>query len=593
MSSEHDAQYEYGSLLLVDCGSTTTKALLFDVVEDMYRFVARGEARTHLSGPPEGKQQAAGGSIVTGLRHAIEQIAAITGRRFFENNGELIVPGRDGGAGVDFFGATVSAAEPLACITIGLLEDVSLASARHALSTTYAREVDSFNLADKRSSQEQMQAVADHEPDLILITGGVDGGADQRVLKLVETAATGIYMLPEERRPRVIYAGNVNLREQVEGLLGSVTTLYMADNVRPSLGLEQLDEVARLVARVYEEVKIAGLPGIRQVAGWSSLPLLPTANAFANIIHYFAALYKGGVLGVDLGSDSITLAAARPDDTRLMVRSDLGMGRPAMNILKQMPAEAVAAWLPGADDVASILPETVADFIYHKSLRPYTVPITEQELRAEQALARVVLRQTIASIPEAWRSYDGTGLAPFDLLLAGGAPFAGTARPGQIILMLLDALQPSGIFSVALDRHGVLPALGSLAAARPLAVVQALAGGVLTDLGFVIAPRGRAEEGQKILTIHSEDKRLGNLNIEVAAGTIEVLPLATGQSAELVLQPARGIDVGFGPGKKQKVKLHGGVMGLVIDARGRPLQFPSEPELSQGKMRQWLWDVGG
>jgi hypothetical protein len=71
------------------------------------------------------------------------------------------------------------------------------------------------------------------------------------------------------------------------------------------------------------------------------------------------------------------------------------------------------------------------------------------------------------------------------------------------------------------------------------------------------------------------------------------LPLAPGRSAELTVQPGRRFDIGLGPGKRQKMKVYGGTVGVVIDARGRPIQLPKEEAARRSLVRQWLWELGG
>jgi hypothetical protein len=81
----------------------------------------------------------------------------------------------------------------------------------------------------------------------------------------------------------------------------------------------------------------------------------------------------------------------------------------------------------------------------------------------------------------------------------------------------------------------------------------------------------------------------GELELEAKYGSLEVLPLRIGEKATLELKPRRGINVGR-VGKA--VEVNGGVIGLVIDARGRPLNLPSDPEVCRQQMQQWLWDMG-
>ena len=84
------------------------------------------------------------------------------------------------------------------------------------------------------------------------------------------------------------------------------------------------------------------------------------------------------------------------------------------------------------------------------------------------------------------------------------------------------------------------------------------------------------------------------LKAEIAYGSLEVLPLPAGQTAQLTVKPvSRRIDIGYGPGRAKKLKIHGGSVGLVIDARGRPLALPKDETERRDLIRQWRWDVGG
>ena len=41
------------------------------------------------------------------------------------------------------------------------------------------------------------------------------------------------------------------------------------------------------------------------------------------------------------------------------------------------------------------------------------------------------------------------------------------------------------------------------------------------------------------------------------------------------------------------LKVTGGALGVVIDARGRPLRLPSDPGRRGELYRKWLWMLGG
>ncbi len=567
------------SFLIADCGSVNTTVALFDAAADSYRLVARVSVPTTAIEPWS--------NIHLGIQEAVAQIADITGRILMNQRGDLIRPARISGTGVDAFAAVISAAPPLDTILVGLFEKVSLASARRALNSAYTRELDAFSLADTRSESEQIGSIVRHQPDLIFVAGGANGGAEERLLQLIDTIQIGALALSDVKRPRVLFAGNIAVRERIRTTLGENIHLHVAENVRPSLESENLADAGQIVNELYEALKIKSLPGIQDISEWSGFPLQPTAQALADITTYFAALQNGRVIAVDLGASNVTFVEAAPEKrTRLCVQSDIGMGQPIANILDKKPLADILRWLPSPMEA-----EQARDFIHNKALYPHTIPVTEPELRLEQAIAREALRDSVTEMHASWE--NGQATTPLNLLLIGGKTLTAAPRPSQSLLLLLDVLQPTGIFAAAMDVYGVLPALGALAAYEPLAAVQSLEGGALLDLGWVVAPIGKGHPGQPALHIVMESEDSQRLEVEVEYGTIETLPLAAGQSAKVTLRPSRRFDVGFGPGKEKQVTIHGGAVGLVIDARGRPFNLPADDEARQALLRQWLWGVGG
>jgi hypothetical protein len=144
-----------------------------------------------------------------------------------------------------------------------------------------------------------------------------------------------------------------------------------------------------------------------------------------------------------------------------------------------------------------------------------------------------------------------------------------------------------------LDKARLVAPLAAVAMLNPLAAAQVTQRDALHNIGTVVAPVGSAREGETALTFKIDYDDGRSLEVEVAYGSLEVIPLATGQTADLELRPTRRFDVGLGTrGQAGTTKVEGGVLGIIIDARGRPLPIAEDPEQQREKMQRWLWDMG-
>jgi hypothetical protein len=83
-------------------------------------------------------------------------------------------------------------------------------------------------------------------------------------------------------------------------------------------------------------------------------------------------------------------------------------------------------------------------------------------------------------------------------------------------------------------------------------------------------------------------------SVLVKQGTMEILPLPVGQSANLKLTPLHRFDIGMGgPGRGGGLRVVGGALGVVIDARGRPLRLAKDPVSRREAFHKWRWKLGG
>jgi hypothetical protein len=181
----------------------------------------------------------------------------------------------------------------------------------------------------------------------------------------------------------------------------------------------------------------------------------------------------------------------------------------------------------------------------------------------------------------------------FDIIIACAGTLADTPTPGQSLLLLLDAIQPVGMTNFMLDRDNLLPMLGVAAEHNNLLPVQVLESAPFHNIGTTISLVSNAAYGTPILRASLLQPDKNEIGLEIKYGALEALPLAFGQTAKLSLQPLHRADVGFGPGRGQTVTVNGGALGVVIDARGRPLQLTSDAVRRRELFKKWLWTLGG
>ena len=178
-------------------------------------------------------------------------------------------------------------------------------------------------------------------------------------------------------------------------------------------------------------------------------------------------------------------------------------------------------------------------------------------------------------------------------IIGSGSVLASAPHPGQAALILLDALQPVGTCAIYVDSSDLLAMLGSVASVEPLATVQMLGLDALSLVGQVVVPHGRVRWGDKVLAVRSAADP-ETVYMDVFYGELRVLSLPVDeQGTMLELAPARGVDVGNGRGKSVQMPYPPGSVGLIVDARGRPLVPLGNAPNQRERVSNWLDQMTG
>ncbi|MBM4256637.1 MAG: methylaspartate mutase [Deltaproteobacteria bacterium] len=581
-------------ILATDCGSTTTKAILIEKRGDEYRQTYRGEAPTTVEAPFE--------DVTRGVLNAIQEIEELSGRTILD--GERIITPADGGTGVDIYISTSSAGGGLQIMVAGVVKSMSAESAQRCALGAGAIVMDALAANDGRPSYEKIERIRHLRPDMILLAGGTDGGTVSHVVEIAE------YIAAADPRPRlgigyqlpIIYAGNKDARLQVQEILQDKTALSISENIRPVLEQENLMPARHKIHDLFLEHVMAQAPGYKKLISWAGAPIIPTPAAVGMIIETLAKRENINVIGVDIGGATTDVFSVFGEIFNRTVSANLGMSYSVSNVVAEAGLGNIRRWLPFAFDEQSLRNQ-----IKNKMIRPTTIPQTIGDLQIEQAIAREALRlalnqhkelavglkgvQQERSVSDAFeQTMSGQSLIDMfalDLIIGSGGILSHAPRRVQSMAMMVDAYEPLGITQLAVDSIFMMPHLGVLSTVNEQAATEVFVKDCLVPLGTCIAPQGSGKIGEPCFSYRLlfPDERV--IEGTIASGELRLLPWATNQEAGVELTPARGFDFGAGKGKKITGRVKGGVVGLLLDGRGRPLHITSDEALRVQQLQGW------
>jgi len=585
-------------ILATDCGSTTTKAILIEEKDGEYRLATRGEAPTTVEAPYE--------DVTVGVRNAVTEVEELSGRQLLDEAGRIIRPA-GGQKGTDIYVSTSSAGGGLQVMVVGLVRRMTAESAQRAALGAGAIVMDVLALDDGRLAHQRIERMRELRPDMILISGGVDGGEQRRVVEMAELvgAANPQARLGAEFKLPVIYAGNIDARPQIQQILADATALTIVDNLRPTLEREQLGPARAMIQEQFLDHVMSQAPGYAELINWTDADIMPTPAAVGNIMQDIANQQNINVVGVDIGGATTDVFSVFDGVFNRTVSANLGMSYSIANVVAEVGLANILRWL--GEPVES---GHLADRIRNKMIRPTTIPQGLEGLRIEQAVAREALRlafqqhkmlatglkgiQQERDIAEAFTQVQAgeqtlVDMMQLDLLVGSGGILSHAPRRVQAAMMLIDGFRPEGLTRLAVDSIFMMPQLGVLAQVHPQAARQVFQRDCLVHLGTCLAPVGQGRSGAPCVQVVFTDN---GRTISVPFGQLRLIELPEGESRNVAIDPTRQYDVGAGRGHSVTASVAGGVVGLIIDTRGRPLELPPDPVERQALVQSWEETVG-
>src|SRR5437868_5287123 len=231
-------------------------------------------------------------------------------------------------------------------------------------------------------------------------------------------------------------------------------------------------------------------------------------------------------LAVDVTERSTSLVLARPDgriEAAHLVPLGLGMG--ADHVVARASLDNVRRWLPWPIDAPALL-----ERVFNRARLPDVPATTEAAVLLEMALAREAIAHALRNAAEAGFDVAAMRSAPSILITGRVASFP---KAGQSLLVLVDGLEPTAVSTV-----------------------------------FREPDEGRAERIGMVVSV--TPRRTAKIRIVRASGR-SVAQVASGSFG--LVEIGADVEVAVnGAG----VRGHGrsGELGILIDARGRPLQLP-------------------
>ena len=380
-------------------------------------------------------------------------------------------------------------------------------------------------------------------PDLVIVLGG-DPRHAKEVVGLCESLRAGC--AEQSPAPRAVVTGDARTTHRLQGPLAAFGVEVLPDPRRA-------DGQAALVGRV------------REFRRGTESGLVLRDEALEALARALARIAGASALVADVAGATTSLVGSTPEGALSAVHaSGIGVGRGADSVVARAGLDGVRRWIPRAIDAPGLL-----ERVFNRARWPDAVAADPLALALEIALAHEAIAHAFGDAERAGLPVARLRASP--VICVTGRP-AELPRPAQSLLVAIDAIQPTVLSSVLRDDEDALVAIGALAAAglategidraigarhRPLALVAPFERGA--TLRIVSGGVRRDETVER-----------GSFRALAVEGTVELVARGT---------PLRGRGVA-------------GPLGLVLDARGRPLALPVRDAERIPAVAAWFASVG-
>ncbi len=579
-----DHQEIIHALLGLDIGCLNTRASYFGIGDEKFQLQASGMASSSMGH---------GFQIGSGAGASMQSLQRGSNVHILKPNGELIWPYYDTGLGVDRIAVVISGGPRLRTVILGLTEEGSIKVGRALVESLPLDTVGVFSLTALLDKPAMIDKLAELHPEVLILTGGENGGAEKPVDGWIDVLKLYCQLIPEEIKPDILYAGNALLESSVKRYLEPLSNLFVVPNIQPDRQSRDLVPAQAALNQIIIDRWQEKIPGYKDLVSRTKAKTGTRSFMLGRMVRYLSSTNRKtqkGVIACDLGNCSTTIAAGLDETSAILTDPTWDNISDSLN---EAVIEYVHHWT-----AESVSREEVHQYLSNRVLLPSFIPEDSQGLEIFLAHARYQLHQAALRLLEnhSWFPYKpGKGLiGQFEPIIVSGAILAQAPTLGQSLLMVVDGLQPWGVTTIVLDRYHILPLLGLVGANEPVLPTHVLASDAFESLGSVVTAVASLPPDEPVLNIEVKTDNAKDYEVEVLQGTLRRLVIPSEVTAELTLKPSKETDIGFGgPGVGGRLKVPGGSIGVVIDARGRPLQLPEHDGKRVELLKHWQLILGG
>jgi len=378
--------------------------------------------------------------------------------------------------------AASSAAGGLKMVAVGLVPELTAKAASVASMGAGAKVVGTYSF---ELTEDDVSEIINLSPDILLLTGGTDGGNKKCILHNAKMLSEVQCNFP------IIVAGNRNCSGEIKKIL-SGHGVYLCENVMPAIGSLNIEPVRQLIREIFLE-RIVFAKGLKGVLMPTPSAVLTAAELLSNGYGEVSGL--GNLLLVDVGgatTDVYSTGSGEPSRADVVLRGlpeprskrtvegDLGMRYSAAGIVEATSAKRVS-------ELSGLAEEAVFERVDYLTHNPSELAQSDNESQLDFALAALAIETATlrhaGSIEEVYtaagRTYVqfGKDLTQTKSLILTGGSLIHSAKQTELSKFALcsdnfpESLRPRKA-DLLIDEEYILAAMGLLSTHAPCVALK-------------------------------------------------------------------------------------------------------------------------